>query len=513
MELLEADVVVVGFGNAALAAAITASDAGASVIMLEKMDEERSGGNSRVSGQVWFNPDESAGAVGYLEELNQEMSVPGDVVATWSEEIVKNTAWIEDRAAEADGQVVRDADDPYGQGAEITKINYHDEMLRMTGWEASTDEYPEFNNECGTDYYYLGPSQGYSRLWRTLRGALETRDVAVHFGTRAVGLTRNPDGRVAEVHARSDSGEMRISARRGVVLAAGGFENNQDMVRSFLGLPFGTPWGSPGNTGDGIKLAQTLGADLQNMYNYMPFMGIKVPGREVGEFVQPAGLGFMYVRKDGRRFIDETTPYRHGKVVSGGSFQLFPHQPMWTVFDETVRLAGPLAMRRENFAGGWLKQVERYEWSEDNSREIEAGWIAKGDTIGELAANLGIDPAGLEAEIALYNEDCSRGADSAFGRPGAALAPIDAAPYYGYRWGNMMIATMGGLKKDGQARVIDVNGHPIDGLYCAGEISSTYPWALSGGMGIGDALAFGRVAGRNVATKAPLASKHTTAVS
>jgi succinate dehydrogenase/fumarate reductase flavoprotein subunit len=289
------------------------------------------------------------------------------------------------------------------------------------------------------------------------------------------------------------------------VLAAGGFENNQEMIRTYLGLPYGTPWGSPGNTGDGIKMGQAIGADLQNMYNYMPFFGIRIPGEEIGEFVQPPGLNFIHVRTDGKRFIDETTAYRHGKSTIGGALEFYPNHAMWTIFDETARSQGTMAMTREMFSGGWLKQVHRYTWSDDNLAEIEKGWIKKADTIRELAEQLGVDPDGLEAEVERYNGFVAAGEDVVFGRPAAAMAPIAQGPFYGYEWGNMMITTLGGLKKDGQARVIDVKGHPIPGLYTAGEISSTYAWALSGGQSIGDAIAFGRVAGRGVAAEAPVA--------
>jgi succinate dehydrogenase/fumarate reductase flavoprotein subunit len=502
---MSTDVVVVGFGAAAIAAAITAHDAGAEVLVLEKMPQAEAGGNSRVSGQVWFSPDDAKLAKVYLQQMASDIPIPDDVAEAWSEEITHNTEWILERGAEVVGEVERDPLDPYGQGIDVTKINYHDEMKRQTGWDATQDEFPEFNNEGGTDYYYFGPGQGFSRLWQTLKKALEKREITVLYDTRATELRRDQSGRVTGVVAETPHGPVRFAARRGVVLAAGGFENNQQMVRAYIGLPHLTPWGSPGNTGDGIKLAQSVGADLANMYNYMPFMGINIPGREVGEFVQPAGIGFINVRKDGRRFMDETIPYRHGKSTLGGKLEFYPHHSMWTVFDEDVRLGGPLAMTREQFAGGWLKQVERYTWSDDNSQEIEAGWITRADSVRELAEKLGLDPDGLEDEIARFNRACEAGEDSIFGRPGAAMAPIKRAPFYGYRWGNMVIATMGGLRKDGQARVLNTGGEPIAGLYCAGEIASTYSWALSGGMSIGDALTFGRIAGRRVAAERAVA--------
>jgi succinate dehydrogenase/fumarate reductase flavoprotein subunit len=494
-----ADVVVVGFGAAGIAAAITAHDEGAEVVVLEKMPREQAGGNTRVSGQVWFSPHDASLAKEYLRGLSCDMPVDEDIANAWATEICANTDWLAARAQEATGSIDVDPLDTFGQGTDYTQITYHDEMKRQTGWDATRDEFPEFNNEGGTDYIYFGPSQGYSRLWLRIKAALEKRGVPIRYETRATALTKDSAGRVIGVVVEGPGGTEEIVARRGVVLASGGFENNGDMIRTYLGLPYATPWGTPANTGDGIRLAQALGADLANMYQYMPFFGIKIPGRVTGEFAQPAGIGFMNVRKDGRRFMDETLPYRHGKSTIGGKLEFYPHHAMWTVLDEDVRLAGPMTMTRDQFAGGWLKQVDRYDWSDDNSVEIENGWIARADSLRELADKLGVDPDGLQDEVARFNAFAENGEDPLFGRAGAAMAPIKRPPFYGYQWGNLIINTMGGLRKDGQARVRHVDGRPIPGLYCAGEIASTYTWALSGGQSIGDALSFGRIAGRNAA--------------
>jgi succinate dehydrogenase/fumarate reductase flavoprotein subunit len=374
-------------------------------------------------------------------------------------------------------------------------------VKRQTGWEVpNRDEFPEFNNEGGTDYIYFGGKQGNSRLWLRLRGALMSRGIEVRYSTAAQELVTDKKGRVSGVRVSTPQGEQVIEARRGVVLACGGFENNPEMIRKYLGIPYATPWGSPANTGDGIRMGQALGADLQNMYQYMPFFGIRIPGEEVGEFIMPAGPAHIHVRKDGRRYLDETTPYSHGKSKIGGKYEYYPTPyATWTVFDETVRTGPPLTMPREAYPAGWLKLVKGYTWSEGSVDEIAKGWIAKADTIRELAEKLGVDPDGLEAEVARYNAAAEQGEDPYFGRPGVAMAPIKEPPYYGYEWGNLIINTMGGLRKNGKAQVLRVSGDAIPGLYAAGEIASTYTWVLSGGQSIGDAISFGRIAGRNAA--------------
>ena len=122
--------------------------------------------------------------------------------------------------------------------------------------------------------------------------------------------------------------------------------------------------------------------------------------------------------------------------------------------------AGPLSPPREAYPCGWLKQVERYDWSLDNSVEIENGWIVKGDTIRELAEKLGIDPNGLENQIARFNSFAQQGEDPEFGRSGATLAPIIREPFYGYMWGNLLINTGAGWQGR-RDRVLHLDGTPI----------------------------------------------------
>ena len=169
------DVVVVGYGAAGIAAAITAHDAGAEVVVLEKMAPALAGGNTRASGQVWFSPHDPVLAKEYLLGLSSDMPVDEGIAEAWSQEICRNTEWLTARAAEAAGSIEVDPLDDFGQGTDYTQINYRNEMKRQTGWDATQDEFPEFNNEGGTDYIYFGASQGYSRLWQRIRAGRESR--------------------------------------------------------------------------------------------------------------------------------------------------------------------------------------------------------------------------------------------------------------------------------------------------------------------------------------------------
>jgi succinate dehydrogenase/fumarate reductase flavoprotein subunit len=143
--------------------------------------------------------------------------------------------------------------------------------------------------------------------------------------------------------------------------------------------------------------------------------------------------------------------------------------------------------------------IEGYRWSDDNSVELARGWFYEASSIGALAEKIDVDPTVLQETVGRYNHDCGAGHDSLYGRDPNTMTALVKPPYYAFTWGPMVVFTCGGPRKDGRARVIDLDGSPIPRLYCAGEVSSTYSWGTAGGLMIGDALAFGRIAGRHAA--------------
>lgn len=497
------DVIVVGMGAAGLTAAITAHDAGAKVVVLEKATEALSGGNTRVSGQVWFSPHDVELAKVYLQDLSGDYPVPEELAEAWARESSQNTTWMTERLEETLGKVTRDPEDPYGAGMDISHTSFAEEQMKSMKDESQPEyEWPDVRgNECGTEHHYIGPTQGYSRLWNTLRASLQMRQIEVRYETPALRLQQDESGTVTGVHVQTPDGPRLYTARGGVVLACGGFENNQQMVRDYLHLPDSIPWGSPMNTGDGLKIAQKAGAGMGHVSNYCAVPGIAVEheGERLSFLVEPRSDSYVIVADDGRRFIDEKFGWRHGKASLHGTMALYPGSPMHYVFDEKGIAGGPLSVPYAAYPGSWAKVVVRHEWSKDNQIELQRGWIQKADTLEELAQLLGVDPDGLVGTIERHNAAAEAGRDDEFGRAPTTLLPIEGPPYYGFSWGFVLLFTAGGPRKDGSARVLDPFGVPIPRLYCAGEISYTFTWRSAGGMGIGDALAFGRLAGRGAA--------------
>ena len=199
----------------------------------------------------------------------------------------------------------------------------------------------------------------------------------------------------------SDLGQpVYVKARRAVVLTCGGFEANQEMVRTYLpGIPYCYPSGTPYNEGDGIAMALAVGADLWHMNNYAgPTMALKVPEIPTTFSMTPLNYtreiagGMVVVGPDGQRFTDEKGHTSHGKVKRNGWWSpLVTPCPMFMVFDQAVFSAGPLYDKRPE--SGWTRMVVQYDWSDDNAAELARGWIRRADTLPALAGLIEIGRA------------------------------------------------------------------------------------------------------------------------
>ena len=209
------------------------------------------------------------------------------------------------------------------------------------------------------------------------------------------------------VRAQRGNRSIVVKARKAVVLTCGGFENNQEMIRTYLsGVPYCYTSGSPYNEGDGITMAMSVGADLWHMNNYAgPSMALKVPeirttlSMQALHFSKKIPGGMIVVGPDARRFTDEKYKTRHGKIPANGSWKpLSTPCPMFMIFDHTLFSAGPLY--DEHPSHGWTQIVERYDWSEDNRAELAKGWIKTADSLASLAAAVGLDPATLADTVA-----------------------------------------------------------------------------------------------------------------
>ena len=333
--------------------------------------------------------------------------------------------------------------------------------------------------------------------------ALRQRDIVLSLETPLESLITEGN-RVTGVVVKQGGKTLHLRARKGVILGAGGFERNQQMREQHLPKPTDQGWTAtpPGaNTGDAIRAGAAVGAQTHLMAHTWGVPTLEVPKEEKFRplFVERSLPGCMVVNALGRRFLNESGPYpefqqamfaNHAKT--GGAI------PAWIVFDATFRAnypIGPLmpgsAVPDSRMRKSWLGTVY---------------W--KGETLEELAANIGVDPAGLVASAARMTEFARTGKDLDFDRggnvfdryygdvnvsPNPNLAPIAKGPFYAMKLFPGDIGTKGGLLTDRDARVLDGAGNVIDGLYCIGNNSASvmgpaYPGA---GSTLGPALTFG----------------------
>lgn len=496
-----ADVVVAGLGLAGAATAIHALELepALDVLILEKMNEAQSGGNSRVSGQTLFLPRDSAKALGYQRALNATNPVPDVWLRAWAEEMVQLEPWVRRMAAEAGLRFNQTwADDP----APLFRVCEYPEM-------PDSDAVEFIGTLSDRDDAVLTPSS----LWEAFRRCLAKRPVRKAFGQRVCSLVQDPDtGEVFGVQVRSATGQWRnLRARRGVVLATGGYENDDAMLRSYVGLDGAVPLGSPGNTGDGVRMLQRAGAEMRGFTQHTTLGGgvwpaIRVPGQPTAFMRQLFWNAWSWidVAEDSSRFIDESLDYRamHYKVKRHGVWRDTEYSragTMHMVFDDAVRRSQKLVVDLMT----WSALVGDYRWSDDNSAEVASGLITTADSIPELARRIGRDPDALGATVARYNRMARDGRDTDFGRAAASMRPIESGPYHALRVLPGVICTAGGAVRDANSQVISVEGKPIPRLHSAGELGSIQTGLYQLGGYLTECMVSGRAAARALAGTHP----------
>jgi hypothetical protein len=527
-----ADVVVVGFGAAGAVTAITAHDEGAHVLIIEKQEAEARRPNSRFSGGLFICPSDVDAARHYMTQLyriNDDLyETDQAVIDIWAEETARNYDWL------------------VAAGGVAVKVSDHGEHDAIEGHDSISLYKPDMNDHPGSDHR----GWGYG-LFTFLSEKVAERSIEVSYGTSAQWLLTNAEGAVIGVQVERHGVVTRIRAGRGVVMTCGGFEFNDWMKLNSLRVFPTYFYGNPENTGDGIRMAQEIGAELWHMNSCaarlvarfphpaypggtpVDFWGVEALGVFVAGFEQfvkgelqgdeaqraysapalpaaqmqvaaPAKLaGCVVTDRFGLRFTNEV--YRahvlYYELTNLDSHRMvLPKVPSWWIFDQRRMDLGRLTPTMYGPTGP-LQQVP---WSTDNRAEVERGWILKANSIPELAAKCSMDPGVLASTVATYNSYCAAGEDPDFGRPVGTLVPLAEPPYYAVQLWPGGPNTQGGPRRDADARIVSVRGEPIPHLYSAGEFGSVYGMLYpSGGGNIAECLAFGRIAGRNAAAESP----------
>ena len=309
--------------------------------------------------------------------------------------------------------------------------------------------------------------------------------------------------------------EIRIRARRGVVLACGGFPHDVERRRRlFPSTPTGREHWSvapTANTGDGLILGEGVGAcveeDTMNAAAWAPVSKVSYRDGRQGIFphlIDRAKPGVIAVTRRGRRFVNEAGSYHD---FGAALFRAIDEDGACEV--AAFLICDHRTLRRYGFGFAKPFPVPLFPY-------LRSGYLVRGATIEELARQAGIDAAGLAATLADYNRHAREGRDPAFGRggtpfnqfggdpdhhPNPCVAPIARAPFYAIKVFPGSLGTFAGLKTDRHARVLNQEGAPIPGLYAVGNdmasvMGGNYP---SGGITLGPAMTFGYIAGRHLA--------------
>lgn len=539
---MEYDVVVIGLGGAGASAAIEAHDAGARVLVIEKNPESEMWCNTRLSGGFFHCPDPE-GDHGSLIEYCKAM-ISGD-----------NCSW---KLEGEQPHVSQEMAEMYAKGVLETKdfllaqAPDLDSSLMGPGGESSFPMFPGFEKArygSPRSTRYLGaddaksgvlpqdlPRQqksGGEAFWWTLvqDGLVNKRPgVDILYETPATDLIME-NGQAVGVKANQKGKTLRIWAKRGVVLACGGYEYNLPMRRAFLEGPGVKGWcfyGSQSNTGDGIEMAMKIGVGLAKVGKAASRIEIAIP---YGKHWESDGLkqgvasaitsapNTMVVDNYGKRYADEfiitdsTRPYRYQFYKEAVQYELltmtYPRIPSWLIFDETRRAESCAVSKSSSvYAFGLVP------WGDDNQEAINNGWILKADTLEELAGLIIADPENRELltatqlvdSVTAFNSYCAAGKDEDFNRNPSTMGPIITPPFYALKLYPGGPNTKGGIDANAKRQVLDWNGNPIPRLYTAGEISSIFKYTYQAGGNLTECIVCGRVAGQNAAAESPSVS-------
>jgi len=551
----EVDVVVVGSGAGGMLSALVAAKNRAEVLIVEK--DRRWGGTSATSGGgIWIPGSDQARAAGFEDNLDDAFrylralsapNVPDANIRAYVDNGANMLRWVT-----ANTRVVYTAQ-PYpdyhaeNPGGSVTGYRTHlPEMFDGTllGADLKTQRFPSpaaslfgYLNWTFAETYQLlyrgkgwatGLARNMAKYWFDwpfrfssrkdrrltlgnaltggLRLALNEAGVPLWLSTPMRELVRE-EGRVVGLVVERNGKPFRIRARKGVVLAAGGFDKNQAMRTANAPLYSSAQLsgGVTSNTGDSIVAGQAVGAATMNMHSAWAAPVFYVPGEDRGRLVtiERALPGCIMVSQSGTRYLNEAASYHIvGQQMARRHAEHGDASPSWMVFDARYRHDFPM--------GPLLPLVP--DWLQSSGvRKI----MKKGRTIAELAKAMGVDPAKLDQTIARFNASAAKGEDPEFHRgeaaydkmygdyrhqPNPCLRPLTEAPFYAMPIYPGDIGTNGGLSTNARAQVIDGEGNAIAGLYAVGNnaasaMGESYPGA---GVTIGPAMTFGYIAARDM---------------
>ncbi|MBW2419964.1 MAG: FAD-binding protein [Deltaproteobacteria bacterium] len=555
----EVDFLVVGSGAGGMVAALRAHDLGCRTLVVEKAPVY--GGSSAISGGVVWVPanhlmagagieDSPEAGLRYLEKITAGSSSP-EKLRAYVDTAPRMLEYLDERS-HIGFDVIPGYPDYYPEeeggktggrsceprvfdagrlGDEFRRQNMHPKDIYIFGFMTGRATDGKDMMRGGLKgaliilrealLYFFNLKARFKRLHNTrctlggalvasARASLLDRGVPVWLDTKLEDLVEE-EGRITGAVVTREGEPLRIAARRGVLLAAGGFERNEKLREQYQRGPTGSEWtaGTVSNTGDTVAIGQRLGAAFDLLEDAWWCPVFRAPFEEhrrilIFERSLPGGI---VVNSLGRRFMNEAAPYNDAvkRIYAANSQESQESEealgastiPSYLIFDRRFRRKYPI--------GPIFPANMQPDWATGEKAE---GFLERADTLEGLAAKLGVDAAGLRATVERFNDFARSGKDEDFGRgesaqdryytifddaPNPNLATIEKAPYYGCKLWPGDLGTKGGLRTDLHARVMREQGDVIPGLYATGNCSAavmghTYPGA---GGTLGPAMTFG----------------------
>lgn len=463
-----ADVLVIGYGIAGACAALEARRAGADVLVIERASG--GGGASALSAGIFYfgGGTEAQRAAGYddtpdamFDFLMASTGAPdARLVRRYCDNSVAQFEWLEAQGV------------PFNRGYYKGKavIAPTDDCLASTGNE-KVWPYHSIAKPAPRGHKVAKEGDGGGALaMNALIAACEREGVRMEPDSRVNALICDAAGRIVGVRARQSDGQKYFRARRGVILAAGAFGMNREMLNHYAPtLPDScVPLGIPNNDGDAILLGRSAGAELRAMDGVIATASYYPPEQLIKAIL---------VNNRGERFVAEDS--YHGRT--GQAIREQPGTIAYLIVDSETFAYPEVSRAQHRFVDGW-------------------------ETIPEMEQGLNLPAGSLQRTLADYNEGAGRGEDPLHHKHADWLQPLDKPPYaafeLSYSNSYYYYITLGGMKTDADARVLGGDGQPIPGLFAAGACVSSIAQDGKGyasGLMLGPASYFGRVAGQNAA--------------
>ncbi|MDF7638568.1 FAD-dependent oxidoreductase [Lactobacillus sp. ESL0791] len=467
------DVIVIGFGGAGATAARFAADKNAKVLLIDRAPEGHEGGNTRYSGQIVEAGYDFAKLKKYYQQMTAPLDLDEKVLDKYISGMVELPEYFEKYL---------------GKKAFSVRKNPDNKNVALLAYMAV--EYPEFAGADTSDDLLVHDRIFDAALWKILRqNVLDRKNkIDVLYDTPAKHLLQAEDRTILGVQIENNGKEFNVKANNGVVMALGGFENNEQMIQDYLGETNLLPYGTLYNNGDGIKMAIEVGADLWHMNNYEPGGSVNFAANKGERAYSIMGWSALFsgslitIGDDGTRYVPEDDATRHGHRYNHG---------IWRI---------PLAQVHPHMIFDQKKYDELMDSNNADFQKQIMSKVIKSDSIEGLAEKIAVKPEVLRKTIEEYNFFVDQGVDYQCGRSPKTMTKISmTGPFYALAQQHTMLNTQGGPRRNENAEILDTEQKVIPHLYGAGELGHIGANQYNGGGDVADCLIFGKIAGENAA--------------